>query len=165
MNQDGAAARRHKVVIRPATVADLDRLTRIEAQAFSGDQLDRRAFRHAIGSPSMTILVAEIDGAARAYAIIERRRGSRLARLTSIAVDGETGRRGLGGRLLAAAEEASRAAGCERLRLEVRADNMPAIALYERDGYARFDEVPDYYEDGAAACRFEKTFGAERRRS
>ena len=48
------------------------------------------------------------------------------------------------------------AAGCDRLRLEVRADNEAAIGLYERRGYARFAETPDYYEDGEAAFRFEK---------
>jgi ribosomal protein S18 acetylase RimI-like enzyme len=42
------------------------------------------------------------------------------------------------------------------LRLEVRIDNKRAIALYEKNGYARFDEIEDYYEDGATAVRMEK---------
>lgn len=148
-----------KRTIREAAIADLERLVEIERSAFEGDQLDRRAFRRAVGSPTMTCLVAEEAGRVLAYAILERRRGSSLARLTSIAVDAAAGRRGIGADLLGAAERACMAAGCDRLRLEVRADNQAAIGLYERRGYARFDETPDYYEDGEAALRFEKALG------
>ncbi len=47
------------------------------------------------------------------------------------------------------------------MRLEVRIDNAPAIALYEKSGYRSFGAVEDYYQDGAAALRFEKTFDQE----
>jgi ribosomal protein S18 acetylase RimI-like enzyme len=42
------------------------------------------------------------------------------------------------------------------LRLEVRYDNASAIALYEKMGYRQFGQYERYYEDGAAALRFEK---------
>ena len=45
--------------------------------------------------------------------------------------------RGLGRRLAAAAIDAARAAGMERIELEVFASNERAIALYERLGFAR----------------------------
>lgn len=47
------------------------------------------------------------------------------------------GRRGsgIGGALLAAAEEHARALGCCRLTLEVQDDNAPARRLYERCGF------------------------------
>ena len=45
------------------------------------------------------------------------------------------------------------------MRLEVRADNAAARKLYESTGYARIAVLPDYYEDGAAAWRYEKALG------
>lgn len=142
---------------RPAESRDLDALERLEQGAFEADQLDRRALRHAILSPTILALVAEgrrddLDG----YALVQVRRGSRIGRLTSVAVAKAAAGRGLGRTLIAAAEDAAREAGCDRMRLEVRADNERAIQLYERGGYRRIATVPDYYEDGTAALRFEK---------
>ncbi|HEX2827834.1 MAG TPA: GNAT family N-acetyltransferase [Burkholderiales bacterium] len=45
--------------------------------------------------------------------------------------------RGLGSRLLAATLERGRKIGLTRIELEVRAANLPAIALYERFGFVR----------------------------
>ena len=64
---------------------------------------------------------------------------------------------GLGSLVLDAAEADARAHGCTRLRLEVRADNGAGIRLYERRGYLRFAVIPDYYEDGMEAWRYEKS--------
>jgi len=52
--------------------------------------------------------------------------------------------RGVGRRLLEAVEEAARAAGCCKITLEVRDDNVPAQLLYRALGYG----------DGAAPHRF-----------
>lgn len=43
--------------------------------------------------------------------------------------------RGIGRALLAAAEDAARAAGCCKLTLEVQEDNLPARQLYQRFGF------------------------------
>ena len=42
------------------------------------------------------------------------------------------------------------------MRLEVREDNAPAIALYQRLGYRQFGTYRDYYEDHGNALRFER---------
>ena len=65
--------------------------------------------------------------------------------------------RGTGRRLVAAAEAAALAAGARTLRLEVRADNQRAIALYRSTGYGAIGERPDYYADGMTALRYEKS--------
>jgi [ribosomal protein S18]-alanine N-acetyltransferase len=117
--------------------------------------MDRRGFRHQIRSPTATLLVAEADGVL-GYALLHRRSGSRIGRLSSIAVRPDAGRRGVARRLLAALEAEAARQGCDRLRLEVRADNAAARRLYERAGYRLFETVPDYYEDGAPAGRYEK---------
>ena len=43
------------------------------------------------------------------------------------------------------------------MRLEVRPDNQPAIALYEKRGYKLFARCFGYYEDNADALRLEKS--------
>ncbi|WP_407658491.1 GNAT family N-acetyltransferase [Methylobacterium planeticum] len=155
------------VTVREARSGDLDALLALEHAAFASDRAERRAIRHAIASPSMTLLVALVDEASAepvlvGAATIERRRGSRNARLSSIAVSPARAGLGLGGLLLDAAEADARRHGCTRLRLEVRADNGAGIRLYERRGYVRFTVRPDYYEDGMEAWRYEKALGEAR---
>ncbi|GJE01435.1 GNAT family N-acetyltransferase [Methylobacterium isbiliense] len=144
------------VDVRPAQASDLDALVALEEAAFASDRAERRAIRHAIASPTISLLVA-LDGPVLiGAATLERRRNSRRARLSSIAVAPSRAGTGLGRLLLDAAEAEARRHGCETLRLEVREDNGAGIRLYERAGYARFETVPDYYEDGTTAWRYEK---------
>lgn len=154
-----------RIVLRPALRADLDALVALEHAAFATDRAERRAIRHAIDSATMSVVVAlaveDGEEVLVAAAVLERRRSSRIARLSSIAVAPSRGGLGIGGRLLEAAETDARAHGCDRLRLEVRADNGSGIRLYERRGYGRFAVRPDYYEDGMEAWRYEKALGPE----
>ena len=140
--------------IRPAEPTDIDALLAIE-EVFPTDRLERRSFRHAIRSPTMICLVAAGEKAL-GYVIVERRRNSAAARLTSIAVAPEAAGEGVGAGLLTAAEAATLASGATRVRLEVRADNAPARKLYEGAGYRLIETLDDYYEDGAPAVRYEK---------
>jgi [ribosomal protein S18]-alanine N-acetyltransferase len=144
------------VTLRPAEANDLDALLAIENASFPTDRLDKRALRHAIRSPTILAHVAVLDAEVAGYVLVQIRRGSDLGWLTSVAVAPRAHGRGLGRLLVDAAETAAREAGRTRIKLEVRADNTPAHRLYERAGYARADTLPDYYEDGEAAWRFEK---------
>jgi [ribosomal protein S18]-alanine N-acetyltransferase len=144
------------VTIRAAAPADVDFLLDIENAVFPTDRLDRRAFRHAIRSPTIICLVAKRRAEVLGYVTVERRRTSSIGRLTSIAVAPRAAGARVGRRLLAAAEKAARAAALDRLRLEVRADNARARRLYEGTGYRMLETLDDYYEDGAAALRYEK---------
>ena len=145
------------VTIRPGEAGDLTALVALEEKAFPTDRLDRRNFRHALRSPTITLLVAAQGGRLVGYATLMRRRGSTLAHLASIAA-AESGR-GLGRGLLRAAEAEARRAGCDRVRLEVRTDNGAARRLYQGAGYRRIATEPDYYEDGSAADRYERPLG------
>lgn len=149
------------ITIRPARIEDLDALVALEHAAFSSDRAERRAIRHAIRSPSMTVLVALADDGDGQLVLVgaatlERRKGSRNARLSSIAVSPARAGLGLGGLVLDAAEADAKAHDRTNLRLEVRADNGAGIRLYERRGYTRFAVIPDYYEDGMEAWRYVK---------
>ncbi|MFC4729585.1 GNAT family N-acetyltransferase [Coralloluteibacterium thermophilus] len=145
--------------LRDAVAADLPALLALEA-AFPGDRLSPRQFRHHLRSPRARLRLAEAGGAVAGYALVLRRAGSARARLYSIIVAPAHAGRGLGARLLADAEAGAAAAGCRRMGLEVRADNLPAQALYRRAGYTGAGRRMRYYEDGADALRFEKALPA-----
>ena len=141
--------------IRPARLDDLEDLLAIEG-VFPTDRLERRAFRHAVASPTIDLLVAVGAGGLIGYAMVQRRQNSATGHLTSIAVKPGAGGKGLGKRLLQAAEAAAMAQGCTRLRLEVRSENEAAQTLYQKAGYRRVATITDYYEDGKEAWRYEK---------
>ncbi len=142
--------------VAPATRADLDAVHALEHKVFTQDRLSRRAIKGFIDAPHRPLHVAKIGGALAGYAVLALRSNSRVARLYSVAVEPVFGRRGVGRALMAAVEATSAKRGCTALRLEVRKDNAPAIALYESQGYRPFGEYADYYEDGAPAMRMEK---------
>jgi ribosomal protein S18 acetylase RimI-like enzyme len=141
---------------RPARLADLDELLRLETQSYDSDRLSRRSLRRWIQSDHSALLVVEENGGLLGYVLVLLYRGTRLARLYSIAVDPTQRGRGLGRFLLEAAEAAALDAGRIDMRLEVRRDNATAIALYESLGYRHFGLYADYYEDHVDALRFQK---------
>ena len=67
------------------------------------------------------------------------------AEILTIAVLPPWRRQGLGGLLLRAALEAAAAAGAESMFLEAAADNLAALALYERHDFQRIGLRKGYY--------------------
>lgn len=147
--------------IRKAVPHDLAELVRIEQAAFAGDRLSRRSLAALVLSPAAEMLVAATPSSLAGYAIVLLRRGSRLARLYSLAVAPDATGGGVGALLLRSAEAAAAARGAVRMRLEVRADNSAAIRLYERHFYAPEGRRDDYYQDGAAALRYARDLCGE----
>jgi ribosomal protein S18 acetylase RimI-like enzyme len=120
------------VEIRLAQMSDLPELLRLENACFSGDRISRRSFRRFLESAGASCLVAEANGQMLGYALLLFRSGTAMARLYSFAVDPAARGSGLSRRLLAAAEADAFERERILLRLEVREDNAPARALYER---------------------------------
>ena len=79
-------------------------------------------------------LVAEADGliVGAVMAGYEGHRGW----INYLAVDPARQRNGLGRKLMDAAEQRLRAAGCPKINLQVRPENHAAIAFYERIGFS-----------------------------
>ncbi len=144
------------LVLRDAGPGDVGALVGLESRSFGGDHLSRRSFRRLIGRSSAGLIVADCDGRLVGYALLLFRRGSRKARLYSIARDAEAAPPGTGRALLAAAERLAAASGARELRLEVRTDNAAALRLYEASGYRLGGRRRGYYEDGADALRMAK---------
>ncbi|HEX7338999.1 MAG TPA: GNAT family N-acetyltransferase [Rhodanobacteraceae bacterium] len=141
-------------VIRPAEPADLDALVALEEATFDSDRLSRRQYRAHIRSASAVVLTAWLDERLAGAAVVFFRRGSHTARLYSLATAAAARGRGVGRALLDAVLAQARRRGCDRLQLEVRTDNAPAIALYEHTGFDRFGMHRGYYADGCDAWRY-----------
>ncbi|MBD9678278.1 GNAT family N-acetyltransferase [Pseudomonas sp. PDM18] len=144
------------LLCRLATRADFPALVALEEGTFHEDRLSARSFRQLIAAPSAELIVAEEGGELLGYALLLFRRGTKVARLYSLATSQQARGRGLGSGLLEQAERSTARHGCRALRLEVRVDNSVAIGLYERRGYRRFGQIAGFYEDGADAWRYEK---------
>lgn len=142
--------------IRRATRADVDALLALEEATFDGDRISRAQWRRHIGSDSAAVFVSGTSGRIDAAAVVFYRRNAHAARLYSLAVGSHARGTGLGGALLTAAETDARTRGCTSMRLEVRTDNISAIALYERRGYTRIARLPGFYEDGTDGWRHVK---------
>jgi ribosomal protein S18 acetylase RimI-like enzyme len=138
-------------------MSDLDALLAFEREFFTPDhRISRRSFRRFMRAPNSKLFVAGIDGKVAGCALVLYRRGSRRARLYTIAVGRDFQRRGLARRLLTAAETNAKRRGCRSMRLEVRADDAGTIALYESSGYRPFGRRRRYYAGRIDALRFEK---------
>lgn len=143
-------------MIRQADLSDLSTLLKVEMSCFEGDRFTPRVFRYLLTKGHATTLIAEKNKKAQGYCIVLFRRGSRVARLYSIAVLPEGIGSGVGQSLLLAAEDAAKLRGCYTIILEVREDNNRAIRFYEKMAYHCFGKFNDFYEDHSDALRFKK---------
>lgn len=143
--------------ISPASPEHLDALESLENRSFKGDRLSRRRLQHWIKARNGILLVALNETQALVgYGLVLLHKGTRLARLYSLAIATEARGTGIGEQLLTALEHATMERGRFYMRLEVATNNTAAIRLYERLGYRCFDEYYDYYEDHSDALRMQK---------
>ncbi len=144
------------IAVRPAKSADLAGLLALEQQCFSSDRLSKRSFQRFIRLQQAVFVVAELDNDIVGYALVIFHRGTRLARLYSIAVSVAHQGKGIARTLLTQAEQGAEERGALYLRLEVNQHNVGAIHLYRQFGYREFGLLDDYYEDHSSAIRMQK---------
>ncbi len=149
--------------VRPARRADVPAILAIEDESFATDKLTAGKLRHLLARGNCALLLAVERTRVLGYALVLFRRGTATARLYGIAVRGAHRGRGLGRRLLRAAEAAARTGGARSMRLEVGAKNVSAVALYRETGYALVSHLGPYYEDGSPADRYIKNLTKSRR--
>jgi len=123
---------------------------------FPGDRLSRRSFRHLLTRANADILIRDADGTIGGNIVLLYRRNSRLARIYSLIVHPSRRRQGIAKALIEGAVKVATNRGCDKLALEVRADNLEAQHLYQSLGFIRTRRIAGYYEDGAPAIRLEK---------
>lgn len=146
---------------RTATLEDIDALVALEQQCFDDDRISRRQFRHMLTRANAAVLLEERAGQIVGDVVVLFSRATSVARLYSLAVAADMRGQGVAKSLMHAAEQVAWSKHRAYMRLEVRKDNTAAISLYERHGYRRFGEWLDYYDDHAAAWRYEKSLSPE----
>lgn len=143
--------------IRPATEADVPAVAALEESCLGPDAWSKNLVREGIhGLPTVTYLVAEVHGEVVGHAVLSD--AGDVAELQRIAVAEDQRRAGVATRLLAEAVLVA-ARTADRMLLEVRADNRPALAFYARHGFVEIDRRPRYYADGTPAVVMRRAFG------
>lgn len=133
----------------PMQVADLDAVMEIERCSFA-EPWTRGLFLRELKLPFSTAVVARrADGVVAGY-VCWWRVGDEI-HLLNLAVHPEHRRQGLGRRLLGLLLSAAEEAGMKRVTLEVRQDNLPALALYEAHGFRQVGLRRNYYAPGRHA--------------
>ena len=143
--------RKGEILIRRVGLNRVDDLLALETACFATDRTTRRNLRNLLRSPSAYCAGAFHRGKLVGSMAILFRRNSTSARIHLLAVSASVRRLGIGRRMMARAEREARKRGCNRMRLEVRMDNLPAIRLYERLGFVDTAVISGYYDDGAHA--------------
>ncbi|NOU31222.1 MAG: GNAT family N-acetyltransferase [Polyangiaceae bacterium] len=141
-------------ILRRMEARDIELVTQIQeatfegrhgaATGFTGLQLTEELVR-----PWSRLWVIEekgwVHGALIAWHVVDE------IHLLNVAVAPGAQRRGLARRLVEGLLSYARDEGAVQIFLEVRVDNLPALALYEAFGFEVLNERKNYYGDGASA--------------
>lgn len=145
-----------QIDVLPVTLAHLDALIQLENDCFTSDQLSRRSFRRFISNKQSVFLVALLNDEVIGYLLTIFHRGTRLARLYSMAVSPAHRGFGVARTLMEKGEAAAQEKGALYYRLEVNTQNQSAIHLYHSLGFKEFKLIKQYYEDHSDALRMQK---------
>ncbi|WP_066804169.1 ribosomal protein S18-alanine N-acetyltransferase [Moraxella oblonga] len=120
-------------------------IAKIENELFD-DAWDSLAISEVLGQFGAGMIVAENDDddvvGYLIYQIVFE-----VAEVLRIATDMDYQKKGVGKGLLDEFERLCKEKEAQRILLEVRADNAPAIRLYERQGFYQIDVRKGYYKD------------------
>jgi ribosomal-protein-alanine N-acetyltransferase len=126
---------------------DAAMLAALHAPVFS-DAWPEEAFRSLLPREGVVVLLGERAAARSAEGFILIRVVANEAEVLTFCVAEAARRSGLGGALLTAAYETSRAAGADEMFLEVGERNDAALSLYRRDGFMVVGRRSAYYHHG-----------------
>ncbi len=136
-----AAGRTARAALRPLRESDLNAVMAIEVRGYPYPWT-RGIFIDCLraGYPGLAM---EQDGLLVGYALLSI--AADEAHLLNICVDPLSQTRGLGRQLLRAMVALARDRRAQRIFLEVRPSNTPALALYESEGFNEIGRRPRYY--------------------
>ncbi len=152
---DGATA---DVLLRPLQWQDIPELVSMDLEAFPYDAWSAETFW------------SELARVPQAAFYVVATRGRRLdgyagiayidsdAHLQTLAVSPNSQRSGLGRQLLSVVLAEAIRHGASRCLLEVKIDNLPAIALYTSVGFTELGTRPGYYPGGETALVLVRDF-------
>lgn len=132
-----------RIQIIPMTIERLPQVAALEQACFPADPWSEGVFREALANPRVSVLLAlGEDGGLLGYAVLSVMLDE--GNLDNIAVAPQARRQGVADALLSALTGFG-GDHLAALTLEVRASNTPAIALYEKHGFAAVGRRKNYY--------------------
>ncbi len=139
-----------KVVITRASKNDIADIMVLEREAFGRDAYPRGFLEEVLDREECIFLKASLKDKTVGY-VLALRESNDEGHIISIAVKDSYKGKGIGGKLLEAAEQELAKRGAKIIRLEVSEKNTIARRLYERHGYKVIARLPSYYSDNSAA--------------
>ena len=149
-------ARAEAFLLRDYSPRDLAGLCALDRQCFPEKiAFPREAMRETIEEKGAFGIVAEDESGAIAAFVVAGRTSPRVGHIATIDVAPGVRRRGLGTRLMHAAEARLAGLGVRKMRLETATGNV-ARRLFAKLGYRRVGKIERYYPDGSDAWVMEK---------
>jgi ribosomal-protein-alanine N-acetyltransferase len=147
---------------RRAAADDIEDLLRLEEECFTGyyalHRYDRAQFSYYVENAKSIVLVADCRHHVAGYVLgISTKRGERAgAHVHSIAVEKMSRRAGLGETLLDGFLDEAARRSCAFASLEVAPENVAAVRLFEKFGFVKTRNLPDYYGEDHSGVRMSK---------
>ena len=133
--------------IQLANANEIDAIFEIEQKCFPGKVgYSRRQLEHLILNANSDCLVENQEGVIRAFLIVTYRQGSLTCNIETIDVDPAFKNKGIGLKLLKAAEIDMKRRGMRWSQLEVSEGNEAALKLYRKAGYTFKERIEGYYK-------------------
>lgn len=132
------------VSIRRMTEADASAVASISTAAIQ-DSWTEKAFIDIVQNPVYLNLVAKTNDIIIGYISVSM--AADEADITNIAVDSRYRRNGIADKLLQCTFEYASNEGINKIFLEVRQSNLPAIALYEKNDFITLGIRKNYYSN------------------
>jgi len=146
------------IEMRKATNSDLEKIYEIELECFAEDAFSKTLLRYIINSKNFLTIVAVADGEPVGFisGYINHEGSKKVGHVYTLDVKGGFRRRGIGSSLLTALENAFVEMGVVSCYLEVRAENIGALRLYNKHGYEKLSVMKHYYGFGVDGIRLKK---------
>jgi ribosomal-protein-alanine N-acetyltransferase len=137
-------------LIRAMAAEDLDRVLVLAGDSVEAPRWTRQDYERIVQDAEPTLLVrcglvAVCGSNLVGFVVASWLRQETVAEVEGLFVERAYRRRGIGGALIAACMAWARTAGASTMRLEVRASNVAALALYQRYGFSAAGVRRAYY--------------------
>jgi [ribosomal protein S18]-alanine N-acetyltransferase len=137
-------------LIRAMVAEDLDRVWVLAGESAEAPRWTRQDYERVVQSEEPVLLarcglVAQCGNNLVGFVVASWLRQETVAEVEGLFVEQAYRRRGIGGDLVRACMAWARTIGAETIRLEVRASNVAALALYQRYGFCAAGIRRNYY--------------------
>ena len=134
-----------KVRIRPMTAEDVEDAWKLEQINLGKEAWTQKQLLDAMTRDDTIYLVAEMAGRIVGLCGVQNISGE--GEVTNVSVSGDVRREGCGYKMVKQLLERGKGIGIRDYTLEVRAQNAPAIRLYEKLGFKSEGVRPGFYDD------------------